>query len=150
MSDARGGGRAVLSRAPAATGPEDGSATVFLSAADVKMVAVVDVRAWVGDIGHVRIGVAAIQGRVSTLLRLGRDLQQTAAKTALVCELESGDTVLLEGGAVERTGRFSSFVGPSAAVSWRGVDIPILDVNALYRWIEASVWERSALTRERG
>ena len=106
---------------------------MFLSAADVKMLAVVDVRAWVGEIGHVRIGVAAIQGRVSTLLRLGRDLQPTVAKPALVCELESGDTVLLEGGAVERTGRFPVSAGPAPAVSWGGVEIPVLDVNALYQ-----------------
>lgn len=124
---------------------------MFLSAADVKMLAVVDVRAWVGEIGHVRIGVAAIQGRVSTLLQLGRDLQPTVAKPALVCELESGDTVVLEGGSVERTGRFpSSFGRDGAAIAFAGSELPILDVNALYRWIEASVWERSALTRERG
>ncbi len=125
---------------------------MFLSATDVKMFAVVDVRAWVGEIGHVRIGVAAIQGRVSTLLRLGDDLSgPSVAKPALVCEIDSGDTVLLEGGAVERTGRFPAPLGGlSGSVSWAGSEIPILDVSALYRWIEASVWERSALTKERG
>ncbi|MFO0613283.1 MAG: hypothetical protein U0414_11870 [Polyangiaceae bacterium] len=161
MVGSRGGGRPVLSTPPA-------SPRVFVSAAELKMLALVDVRAWVGEIGGtparaedarfspasdrgIRIGVASIQGRLSTLLRIGA---RTTTAPALVCEIESGETVLIEGGQVEATGRFPL---RGSGVSWEGQVVSILDVNALYRWVEASVWERSALTaapsslpRERG
>lgn len=117
---------------------------VFIAATQLRSVARVDVRTWVGGLDEIRIGVGSVHGRVSTLLGLGGP--SSASDPALVCEIESGETVLLEGGVVEHAGRLT----PSGrGVEWEGSEAPTLDVNALYRWIEASVWERSALPSSR-
>lgn len=151
ISAGRVGGRRVLSTAKREHTQEP--APVFISTTELRSLARVDVRVWVGELDDIRIGVGSIGGRVSTLLRLGDGARPT--DPALVCELESGETVLLEGGAVAHAGRVPA---TRHGVLWDEKEASILDVNALYRWVEASVWERSALrtsdaassSRERG
>lgn len=141
IAAARGGGRPVLSSVRAS---KEDVEHLFITATQLRSLARVDVRKWVGEFGDIRIGVGSVHGRVSTLLGLGP--AANASDPALVCEIESGETVLVEGGTVEHTGRLP----PSGrGVEWAGRDIATLDVNALYRWVEASVWERSALPPSR-
>jgi hypothetical protein len=134
--------------------------SVFISASELKMIALVETRTWVGSVGAIRIGVSAIPGRVVTLLRIEGD-EPAALRDALegwpgsltsgaslLAEIESGEPMILEGGSVRAVGRFEEL--GASAVTWNDEIIERLDLTALYRWIEKQVWERSALVGPHG
>jgi hypothetical protein len=133
---------------------------VFVSASELTMIVVPQTRAWVGEVGRVRIGVGSVAGRVLTLLSLGdagageasaapgTHVNTSTIGSALLCETETGEPLLIEGGVVRAVGSFSEAEGGS--VLWSGELVARLPITELVRWIEKQVWERSALVGPHG
>jgi hypothetical protein len=123
---------------------------VFISAEECKTVVMLHTRSWVSEVEGIRIGLGALPGRVVTLLSFSSDgrSHDSTSSGALLCETESGEALLLEGGRIEEVGRFSA--EEKGAVRWRGALVDRLDVSTFYRGIEKQVWERSALIGPHG
>jgi hypothetical protein len=147
---------------PALIGP-DGAALrrVFFAAPELQSIVVPEQRAWVAELQGIRIGVGAIAGRALTLLGLGRGdpcdgpaergalPDGSSIGAALLAETETGESVLVEGGAIRAVGRFPA-IEDGRAISWSNERVVHLSITELVRWIEKHVWERSALVGPHG
>jgi hypothetical protein len=99
------------------------------------------------------LGIALADGEVVTVFEIGssaaaaptyrpgEDWSVPGCDRAVLCNV-GGQRLALTGGSIVATGVFESAEG--GAVVWRGAEVPVLDVRALYRAAEAAIWEDRA------
>ncbi len=99
------------------------------------------------------LGIALADGEVVTVFEIGSSAAATPAyrpgedwsvpgcDRAVLCNV-GGQRLALTGGTIVATGVFES--SGDGAVVWRGSEVPVLDVRALYRAAESAIWEDRA------
>lgn len=86
------------------------------------------------------VGLVLTEDRVATVLQVG----SLGSEHMIVCQIDGG-SVALAGARVVATGVFS---GDDEGVEWQGMRAEGLDVRALTREAEASIWRASGLGGE--
>ncbi len=120
---------------------------MFVSASEARVIVELRAHTMVDQALGIGIGVAAVTGKLATLLDL--DPTRTGAgdksnRHAVLCELDSGEGILLVGVSVLATGLFAEEAGPT--VAFESERLEIFSVANLYRKVEMRIWESRALS----